>query len=511
MADIKNVQTPGAAVRRREMALRQSLGASRARLFREALSEGLVLAAGGVALGVFFGYWTGRALELALPGIPMPAYRGIQLEIDWRVALFLGAAGIASAILFSLPPALENSRRDLNPALNGAERGRPTRQRELYSLAQVMLSLTLLIATGLLLRAFEHVENIDPGFATDHLLYVELSAAPGIRTPAAAMQLFSYVLEQARALPGVEDATLASTHFGRFHGVCASASSAAPPRRLEGNAVEPNYFEMMRVPIVQGRGFGTSGTLDDPPSIVVNETMARTWWPGENAIGKSLWVGCDQRKRQIGEVIGIARDSKYIALDENPAPFYFLSRRQDAGEGEVTLSIRTAGNPYLWAKPLLNVVQGAGANLRIHETESLEGAIALSLWEVKWQAALLGSVGLLAMVLAAIGLYGVVAYAVSQRTHEIGVRMAMGASPGDVEWMVLGHGLRITAAGILGGLLLSAGTVRLLRSYLYGLSPFDPVAFAGASLVWVAIAMIASWYPARRATRVDPMTALKYE
>ena len=511
--NVANLLLSRAAVRRREMALRQSLGASRARLLREQLTEGLVLAAGGVALGIFFGYWTGRALELALHGSPGPGafYQGIQLEIDWRVALFLGAAGAASAILFSLPPALENSRRDLGPALNGADRGRASRQRELYSLAQVALSLTLLVATGLLLRALERVENIEPGFAVDHRLYVELSAAPSIRAQTAAAQLFSYVLEQARALPGVEDATLSNAFFGFYHSGCGSTSSGAAPRRLGANTVEPNYFEMMRVPIVQGRGFGPGGTPGEPPSIVVNETMARTWWPGESAIGKSLWVGCDRTKRQMGEVIGIARDSKYIALGDPQEPFYYVSRRQDAGDGYFTLTIRTAGNPYLWAKPLLKAVQGAGPNLRIYETDSLENTIALSLWEVKWQAALLGSVGLLAIVLAAIGLYGVVAYAVSQRTREIGVRMAMGATPGDVQWMVLGRGLRITAAGIAGGLLLSAATVHWLRSYLYGLSPFDPIAFAGASLAWVIIAMLASWYPARRATRVDPLTALKYE
>ena len=509
--NVANLLLSRAAVRRREMALRQSLGASRARLLRETLAEGLVLAAGGVALGVFFGYWTSRALELTLPGIPGPFYRGIQLEVDWRVALFLGAAGIASAILFSLPPAIENSRRDLSPALSGADRGRPSRQRELYSLAQVTLSLTLLIATGLLLRALQHVESVDPGFRADHVLYVDLSVAPTVRTPAAATRLFSSVLEQARALPGVQDATLSATLFGRFHEVCASTSSAAPPRRLQGNTVEPNYFEMLHVPIVAGRGFAPGGSLGEPPNIVVNETMARTWWPGENAIGKPLWVGCEQSKRQLGEVIGIARDSKYIALDDDPQPYYYVSRRQDAGDGQATLSISTAGNPYQWAKPLLNIAQGAGPNLRIHRTASLEDAIALSLWEVKWQAALLGSVGLLAALLASIGLYGVVAYAVSQRTREIGVRVAMGATPGDVQWMVLGRGLRITVAGIAGGLLLSAATVRFLRSYLYGLSPFDPIAFAGASLAWVIIAMLASWYPARRATRVDPLTALKYD
>ena len=210
-------------------------------------------------------------------------------------------------------------------------------------------------------------------------------------------------------------------------------------------------------------------------------------------------------------MIGIAHDSKYGDLDEAPLPFFYLSRRQDSGTGFFELIVRTEGDPYLWSKPLLAVAQSGSPKLRIFETKSLEDAIAYSLRELRWQAGLIGSLGLLAIVLAAIGLYGVVAYAVSQRTREIGMRMALGATSGDVQWMVLGRGLRITAAGIVAGLLLSVFAVRWLRGYLYGLSPFDPVAFAGASLAWLAIAMLASWYPARRATRVDPLTALKYE
>ena len=247
--------------------------------------------------------------------------------------------------------------------------------------------------------------------------------------------------------------------------------------------------------------------------MIVNQTMARTFWPGEDVIGKTVWLdGCPGDVPKQGTVIGVARDAKYGALSEEPQAFYYLSRRQDpGGNGFFSLIVRTAGDPRQWIKPVLDLVQRRGGDLRVYDNGALENAVALSLWELKWQASLLAALGLLAIVLAAIGVYGVVACSVAQRTREIGVRMALGAAPLDVQWMVLAHGLRITALGIAVGLLLSAFTVRLLRGFLYGLSPFDPIAFAVASLAWIAIAMLASWYPARRATRVDPMTALNYE
>jgi predicted permease len=503
-----------AAVRRHEMAVRQSLGASRARLFRATLAEGLVLAAGGTVLGVFAGYWTGRGIELLMPFLPQAGYQGIGLGVDWRVALIAGAMGFASAIFFSLPPAFANSR-DLYAGLRGSEGVRLSRQREFYSLAQVALSLTLLVAMGLMLRALQRVQNIDPKFATDHRLYVDLFAAQKGGKPEAVTQLFTGLLDQARALPGVLDATLAWEVFPDAGAACASPSPQEPPRDMRSNTVEPNYFETMRVPLVSGRGFGMTSAPGSPADVVVNETMARAWWPGQEAIGKRVWLGCEGNPREMAQVVGIARDSKYESLSEDAKPFYYLSRRQAAGNGYFSLIVRTAGDPYGWAKPLLSLVR-ENPDFTVYEVKTLEDAVAASLWEIKWQAGLLASLGLaslglLAIVLAAMGLYGVVAYAVSQRTREIGVRMALGAAPGDVQWMVLAHGLRIIGLGILGGLLLSAATVRLLRSFLYGLSPYDPAAFGAASIAWLMVAMLASWYPARRATRVDPLTALKYE
>ncbi|HLK69059.1 MAG TPA: ADOP family duplicated permease [Bryobacteraceae bacterium] len=508
--NVGNLLLSRSVVRRHEMAVRQALGAGRARLFRATFVEGLVLACGGIVLGLAGGFASGRLLEWAKPSVPRAYYQGIQLGIDWRVGLWLAAAGVACAVLFSLAPAI-GSRLDLNAAMKRTEGGPRSRQREFYSLLQVALSLALLIGTGLLLRGLDRVEHIDPGFATDHRLFVNLRASMRDLTPEQSTLLYSDLLGRARALPGVIDATLAWQVLGTVGMACASKSATEEPGDARENVVEPNYFDMMRVPILRGSGLPRNGALTDAPAVVVNETMARTYWPGEDPLGKLLWLGCQGQQRKIGQVVGVAADTRNPAYPSQSPTGFYRSRLQDPGNSYFGLIIQTTGDPYLWSKPLMSVAQSGGAHLRIFDMRSMADDVGLLLWEARWQAALLSSLGALAAVLAAIGLYGVVAFTVAQRTREIGVRMALGAAPADVQWMILGHGLRITGVGIAAGLLLSAGTVHWLRGFLYGLSPFDPIAFAAASLVWILIAMLASWYPARRATRVDPLTALQYE
>jgi putative ABC transport system permease protein len=260
----------------------------------------------------------------------------------------------------------------------------------------------------------------------------------------------------------------------------------------------------MRIPILRGSGF------TEAPGVLVSEAMARAFWPGEEAPGKPLWLGCTAEKRTLLPVAGVVRDLGRPGEPQD-APAYYISRRQDSDNGFTLIAKTAGGDPYRWAKPLVDALLAEAPDVHLYEVTSVQDAISVSLWQSRWQAGLWGSVAGLAILLAAIGLYGVVACSVSQRTREIGVRMAIGAQPGDVQWMFVGQGLRITVVGVALGLALSAAVARLLRAWLYGLSPFDPVAFAGASLAWIAVAMLASWWPARRATRVDPLTALKYE
>ncbi len=517
--NVANLLLARATVRRREMAVRLSLGATRGRLLRQGLSEGLVLAAGGAVLGLLFGLWVNRAMMAWLPAaLPEAMNEAIFLEVNWRVAAFTALASVLSAILFSLSPALESARTDFTPALKGESGGsQRSRQRDLYVVAQVALSLVLLIGAGLLLRALRHAANIQPGFATDHRIYVRLftpvnaANGPSDFTPETSTRLFSRLVEEARGLPGVRDATLSFAILGFTDSDCATTEAGAAPRRLNLNVVEPNYFEMMQVPLLRGRNFGVSDRPGSRRAVIVNETMARQWWPGEDAVGRRLWFGCCAEPRVEAEVIGVARDSKYVTLDEEPHPFCYVSARQVWWNGYFALILHTAVDPYELAGPLLRLARTGGPNLRISDLRTMDEVVALSLRHVRLFATLLAAFGLLAIVLASLGLYGVVAYSVAQRTREIGVRMALGAQRADVQRMVLSRALRLTAVGIAAGLLFSFAVTRFLRSFLYGLSPLDPAAFAAASLVWILIAMLASYLPSRRATRVDPVVALRYE
>jgi ABC-type antimicrobial peptide transport system permease subunit len=477
--NVANLLLSRAAVRERELAIRTALGASRWRLFRARLTESLVIAAGAAVLGIIAGEAAGRALQAAVPSIPEEGFRGLAFGVDGRTALFLVAASILCALFFT--------------AASGS-RGH-ARRRRIYSVVQVTLSLTLLVGTGLLLRAMQHVERTDPGFAQERRLAIHLYG------PASVM---SKALERARSVPGIEDATVARSLLGPETGGCAGAAAGGPARRTNLNTVDPNYFAMMRVPILRGAGFTNA------PGVIVNETMARAWWPHDDPVGKPLWIGCDAAQRTVAPVVGVVRDTTW-ALDDVTAPAYYLPLRDGGGDQPFSLIARTAGDPYEWSRPLIQALAAVSPELRVYEADSIADAMRLAFWETRWRAALLGSIGALAILLAAIGLYGVVSCSVAQRTREIGVRMAIGAQPLDVQWMFLAEALRLTAIGVAAGLALSAATVRLLRGFLYGLTPFDPVAFTAASLAWVLIAMLASWWPARRATRVDPLTALKYE
>jgi ABC-type antimicrobial peptide transport system permease subunit len=246
--------------------------------------------------------------------------------------------------------------------------------------------------------------------------------------------------------------------------------------------------------------------------IIVNETMARRRWPEQDAIGRVVWLGCGgSNPRVSAQVIGVVRDSKIDGLDEEPQPFFYVSRLQVWWNGFFALILQTTGDPHALTEPLMRLARAAGPELRMYEVRTFDEVVELSLWRVRWQASLLGAFGLLAIVLSVIGLYGVVAYTVAQRTHEIGIRMALGAQNIDIQWMVLGRGLRLTATGIAAGLVFSAAVTRFLRSFLYGVNPLDPVAFAGAALVWLLIALLASYLPAQRAVRVDPAISLRYE
>jgi predicted permease len=275
--------------------------------------------------------------------------------------------------------------------------------------------------------------------------------------------------------------------------------------------VVPGYFDAMGMALEAGRDFKAADQPGSPRVVIVNQTLARRYWPNDTAIGKTVWLGCDlKRPRTMAEVVGVARDARYGSLDEAPRSFVYSAFAQ-GWVGFMAVTVHTAGDPADFGGPLRGVLQDLDPHLRIYEMSTLEAMTSQSLWQVRWQAWLLGSMGMLAIILASVGLYGVVADTVAQRTREIGVRMAMGAQKADVLWMVLGRGLRLTAIGIGIGLVLSALVTRFLGAFLYGLSPLDAVSFSSAALFWIATAKLSSYLPARRAAQVVPVVALLWE
>jgi putative ABC transport system permease protein len=437
----------------------------------------------------------------------------LNLNVNWRVAAFAAAAALASAVLFTLSPAVENSRPNLTDSLRSDGAGpRRLRQRDVYVVAQVALSLTLLIAATLLARALQHAQDLQPGFAMNHRLGARIFVSEPEYTEESGRVFVQRILDTLRATPGVRSATLSyTTPLNMGDSVCAAVDATTRPRRARSDVVVPGYFDTLAIPVLRGRQFLPTDLPGSPRVVMVNETFAARYWPKQDPLGKTVWLGCDvKQKRTQAQVVGVARDAKYESLDEPPRPFVYRPLSQD-WEGFLAVIVETTGSPGKFTTPLRGILHGLDPTLRVYEIETLEQYAAESLWKVRWQATLLAVFGGLAMLLAAVGLYGVVAYSVAQRTREIGVRIAMGAQHGDVLWMVLGRGLGLTAIGIGFGVVLSAGLMRLLAVLLYGVSPLDPVAFSVASMTWVLVAVLASYIPARRAMRVEPLTALRWE
>ena len=511
--NVANLLLSRSVVRGREMAVRRTMGASRWRLARQTLAEGLVLAAGGAALGLFIGYGANQLLARSLPALPHVGLVTLDLNINWRVAAFAAVIAAASALLFTLSPAIEHSRQDLSLSLKSE--GAPVRrmrQRDVYVVAQVALSLTLLVAAMLLVRAMQHAQRIEPGFAIDHRLAARIYVSEPEYTPESGQLFLARLLDAVRAAPGVRSATLSyTTPLSFSDSVCTAVERDARPHRAASDVVVPGYFETIGTPIARGRQFEPTDQAGSPTVVIVNQTFAARYWPNQDAVGKTVWLGCDAKApRTMAEVVGVAKDAKYESLDEYPRSFVYRPLSQ-SWVGFVALIVETSGAPGDFTAPLRGVLHGVDPDLRVYEIETLEQYAMDSLWKLRWQASLLAVFGGLAMLLAAVGLYGIVAYAVAQRTREIGVRIAMGAQRADVMWMVLSRGLGLTAIGIGVGLVLSAGVTRLLAMLLYGMSSLDPVAFSVAALGWLTVAMLASYFPARRAMKVDPVVALRWE
>jgi predicted permease len=517
-ANVASMLLARAAARRREFAVRAAVGASRVRLVRQLLVESLLLAAVGGTLGLAVAFGAGRVLS-GLGGESLPIPLHFALGIDGRVLLYAVGASVLTALLFGLTPALSASRPDLVAALKadatgeGSDRPR-LRLRHALVATQLATSLVLLIAGALLARGLLVARGTDLGFDPKPIATLAFNLKMNGYDQARAMAFTERALETLRALPGVEAATTASrlplAPDINMEGVRVPGQQGPHDDPVSIDAVEigPDYFEVAGIPIVAGRAFTASDREGSPRVVIVNQTMARRFWPHSSPIGQRLYMS--EYDQPPYEVVGVCRDHKVRSVGEPPRPYLHTSWLQTKHQA-IGLAVRVAG-PAEAALPMLKkAVLGLDPEIVFTDEGTAQQVADLTMSPTRIGATILGAFGALALVLAALGLYGVVSYSVARRTREVGVRMAIGARPLDVVRLVLAEGLRLAVIGIAIGAALSAVAARVLKSMLYGVSAMDPIAYLGAGLVLLLVAVVANLAPALRAARIQPIRALRYE
>ncbi len=513
-ANVGNLLLVRSFARRHEMTVRLAIGAGRGRLLKQLLTEGLILSALGAAGGLLVANWCRHALVLLFP-----TRAGVRMhlpgEIDWRVlALSAGVCLIATLVL-GLVPAFQSRKIDIAGALKADSagvvggRGRAWVRSGLV-LVQVSLSFVLLVGAGLLLQSLQKIRNSSPGFSTHEVLFTAVNLVAAGYDGQRAQSFQDELMDRVRALPGVQSAAFARATplgYGSFSSTAIAADGyQAPPEELptvEYNEVGPDYFVTMGIPVVSGREFTRADDEKAALVAVVNETMASRYWRGKDPIGERVQV-----KDRWMRVVGVAKDSKYSSMRETPKPFFYVPRRQNFSVSG-GLYIRTPQSPETAARALAREVHALDANLALYEVITLQEQVDRSTSPQLVAVTLVGVLGGLALLLAAIGLYGVMSYAVSQSTRELGLRMALGAGASNLLRLVMSRGLTLTAGGVLLGAAAALGLTRLLGNLLYKVSPRDPLAFGSAFVVMIIASLAACFLPAWRATRTDPARALR--
>ena len=518
-ANVANLLLARATTRQRELAVRLALGAGRGRIIRQLLTESILLALLGGLGGIVLAYWLGDVLLSLLPPTPVPL--ALNPQPDLRVLLFALALAIISGMIFGLAPALQTARWELTQGLreraSAAGGGAASRWslRNLLVIAQVAVSLLLLIGSALFLKAFHSAQAIDPGFRTENvaLITIDPSLAGYDRTRAA--QLARTVLDQVR-----EDARVVSADLnqwiplgfggqGRTVLIEGRGEADEHNRRLANiSPITPGYFETMTIPLLRGRRFTEQDCQKSSARVaIIDETTAQQFWPNEDAIGRRFRFLVDNEPI---EVVGIARNSKALTLGESPTPMVYLPFI-DLPDGGITLFIHTSSEPAPMLKEAHQIIRRIDAHIPITYEKTIRDHLSVALWPSWMGAVLLGSLGLLALILASMGVYGVMAYSVSQRTRELGIRMALGAQARQVVRLVLQQGMTLAGIGLFLGLIAAFGCTRLIGTLLYGVNPSDPLVFIGVTAVLAVAAFGACYFPARRAVKIDPVIALRFE
>jgi putative ABC transport system permease protein len=525
-ANVANLLLARATSRGREVAIRTSMGASRGRIIRQMLTESVLLSLGGGILGLLLAWASlGPLLKISAGTVPQVFTVGLD---RWVLAFTFGMS-VLTGLIFGIAPALRATRLDLRGALNEGSRGStagPGHHRLRGSLiaVEIALGLLLLIGAGLLLRSFSRLQDVPPGFQADHLFVADLPLSlTAYAKPEQRYQFFDRVVERARSLPGVRSAGAASFlpvsgGGGLLHFNIAGRPPKSPHEYTAAGYrnVTPNYFETLGIPLLQGR-FLTPADKDKAPAVVViNATMAHTYFPNENPLGKRIQLGAtpdpDPQNPNM-EVVGVVGDVIQGLGIEPKAEMYLPYRQADGVLPVFQLSIvlRTAGDPLLQASALRSALSEIDPNQPLVNVRTMEDNIATTVAQPRFRTWLIGIFAGLAVLLGAVGIYGVMSYSVTQRTNEIGIRVTLGAQPADVFRAVVGEGLRFALLGVGVGLAAALVLTRVLQSFLYGISATDPLTFASVTSLLVSVAVAASFFPARRATRVDPIIALRHE
>jgi len=514
--NLANLLLAQAARREKEIGLRAALGASQGRVMRQLLTESLVLAILSGAVGLVIAYW-GRAVLWSFRP-PFILDGDIDLGFDSRVLFFTLGMALLTAVLIGVAPAIKAAKPDLIEALKVGGRGGTvgwTRNpfRSLLVITEIALALVALVGAGLFIRSMQNAQRVDPGFESKNLFVFAFDLGALHYEEGRAQQYFRAAIDRAKTSPGVESATIAS-NFPLGGGL---SRTVFPEGQDEAsgyrgtltllNDIAPNFFATLRVPLLSGREFSDADRQGTKQVAIISEAMAKQFWPNENAVGKRFHFFGETALR---EVVGIARNTVVNAIAEEPQPLAYLPLTQDYAPA-VTMQVRTNGRPEAVIATVRSQVQSLDTNLALTNINTIGELIDQALWAPRMGAALLTVFGGLALFLAVVGVYGVLSYSVNQQTREIGVRMAMGAQSGRILSLVVQQGMRLAIAGLTLGILIALAATRVLSSLLFGVSAHDPLIFVGVSVILAAAAILACYIPARRATRVDPLVALRYE